>query len=74
MRTRFCVWLWWMARQWALARLREDFSSDYRDAQRAWERGAVLTGDLASPQWNTRGLAADLALHDAADSLLGEQA
>lgn len=72
--TRLWVRLWWYTRKRALRALREKFPGEYSDAHRAWARGARLDEPLDTPAWNTRGLVDDLALHDAADSLLGEQA
>lgn len=70
-RTEFWVWLWWWSRSRALSRLQIDHTAALEDAHIAWREDAVLTRALATAAWNTGGLADDLALHDAADSLLG---
>lgn len=70
-RTRMLVRLWWIARERALAAIREEYPTEYADARRTWSQDAKLLYALDTPMWCTRGLADDLALHDAADSLLG---
>lgn len=72
--TRLWVKLWWYARKRAIDALVEERPEQYIDACRAWRQGARLDSPLDTPAWNTRGLADDLALHDAADSLLGKHA
>ena len=73
MRLKIWLALWWLVRKRAVLRLREDFPDEYRQAMQAWVRDKP-SGALDSPAWNTRGLDHDLALHDAADYLLGKNA
>ena len=64
---------WWLTRRYALKRIQRSFPGEYDDAHIVWRQYARLDRQLGGPAWNTRGLPDDLALHDAADSLLGEQ-
>lgn len=69
--TVFWLRLWRWSRRKAIAAIREEFPGEYQDARKAWSR-AALSEELRSPAWDTRGLGDDLALHDAAGSLLEE--
>lgn len=70
--TEFWLRLWHFTRRRAIKAIAKEFPGEYEDARRVWRMDAHLGEILDSPAWITDGLADDLALHDAASSLLGE--